>query len=185
MLGLLRDVAVDVLEVPLPDLFEQVALVLGPEGVVALQHHEQEDAQAPQVRVVGHVVLFGDDFGGHVGRRPAKGIDGRRRHRLQTKPEVDQFELLVPVQQDVLGLYVAVHEVEGVQVADGFGDGPEELLGLALRHAVLGLREQVVVERVGPSVLLDQVDLGRTLNDFEQPGDDRVVQFGEDVDLPF
>lgn len=33
-----------VLKMPLADLFEQLALVFGPEGVVALQDHKEEDA---------------------------------------------------------------------------------------------------------------------------------------------
>ena len=41
---LLRDIAVDVFKTSLSDLFEELGLALGAEGVVALQHHVEEDA---------------------------------------------------------------------------------------------------------------------------------------------
>ena len=41
------DVLVDVLELSFANLVEKLVLLFGPEGVVALQHHEEEDAQTP------------------------------------------------------------------------------------------------------------------------------------------
>lgn len=87
--GLVGKVLVDVVEAALPDLIEKVVLVLGPEGVVPLQNHEQEDPQTPQVGVDGHMVPLGDDFGGHVGGGPAEGVDGAGGHRLKAEAEVD------------------------------------------------------------------------------------------------
>lgn len=84
-----RDIVVDVLEAALPDLLEQLVLGLGAEGVVALQHHVQQDAHRPHVRVDGHVVALGDDLGRHVGGRPAEGVDGGRRLGLEAEAEVD------------------------------------------------------------------------------------------------
>ena len=43
-----------------------------------------------------------------------------------------------------------------MQLPEGLGDGPEDLLGLGLGQAVLRFGEQVVVERVGPAVFLDE-----------------------------
>ena len=123
------------------------------------------------------MVFFGHDFRGHVGGRAAEGVDGGGRCRLEAEAEVDQFELFVAVEQDIFGLDIAVDDVALVQVLDGLSDGLEELLSLGLLHPVLRLRQQVVVQRVGPSVLLDQEDLSRTLNHLQQTGDHRVVQF--------
>ena len=181
--ALLGDVVVQVLEVALADLLEQLALALCAEWVVALQDHEEEDAEAPQVGVDGHVVPFGDDFWGHVGGRAAEGVDGAGRDGLEAEAEVDELELPVAVEQDVLGLDVAVHDVALVQVPQRLCDGAEELLGLLLLEAVLRAGEQVVVERVGAAVLLDQVDLGTALNDVDELGDDRVAQLRQDVHL--
>lgn len=57
-LALLRDIVVDVLETSLSDLLEELGLALGAEGVVALQHHVEEDAQRPHVCVDGTVVYL-------------------------------------------------------------------------------------------------------------------------------
>lgn len=111
-----RDVLVDVLELPLLDLLEQLRLALRAEGVVALQDHEHEHAQAPQVGVDRHVVALGDDLRRHVGGGAAEGVDGGRRRGFEAEAEVDQLQLLVAVQQDVLRLDVAVHDLPLVQV---------------------------------------------------------------------
>ena len=183
LLALLRDIVHDVLEVPAPDLLKQLGLVLGAEGVVALQQDVEEDAERPHVGVDGTVVQLGDYFGGHVGGRAAEGVDGAGRDGLEAEAEVDEFELPVAVEQDVLGLDVAVHDVALVQVPQRLCDGAEELLGLLLLEAVLRAGEQVVVERVGAAVLLDQVDLAAALNDVDELGDDRVAQLRQDVHL--
>lgn len=165
----------NVLELSFPDLIEEVVLLPGPERVIALQHNEQKHPQAPKICVVGYVIFFGDDFRGHVGGCSTEGIDSGRGNRLQAEPEINQFELLIAVEQDVFSLDIAVDDIPLVEIADGFGDSLEELLGLGLLHAVLWLGKQVVVEGISPSVLLDQVDLRATLDDFDELGNHRVV----------
>ena len=184
LLALLRDIVHNVLEVPAPDLLEQLGLVLGAEGVVALQQDVEEDAERPHVGVDGTVVQFGDYFGGHVGGRAAEGVDGLVLLAAETEAEVDEFELPVAVDEDVFGLDVAVGDVEVVQVLEGLCDDQEELLGLGLGQAMLGLGEQVVVEGIGAAVLEDEVELCLRFDDVEQLGDGGVGQLSEDVDLP-
>ena len=75
MLGLIRDVLVDVLKLSLFNLLKEVVLALGSEGVVALQDNEKEHPQAPQIGVDGHVVSFGDDLRSHVSGSPTEGVD--------------------------------------------------------------------------------------------------------------
>ena len=124
------------------------------------------------------------DFGGHVGGGPAKGVDSAGGNRLKAETKVDELQLLVPVEQDVLGLDVPVHNISLVQVLDGLGDGPEELLGLLLDQPVLLFGEQVVVEGVGAPVLLDQVYVLVGLDHLQQSSYDGVLQLRDDVDLP-
>lgn len=57
-LALLRDIIDDVLEVPAADLLEELGLVLGAEGIIALEQHVKEDAQRPHVGVHGTVVYL-------------------------------------------------------------------------------------------------------------------------------
>lgn len=182
-LALGRHIAVDVLEVAVADPLEQLVFGLGPEGVIALQHHVEEDAHRPHVRVDGHVVLLGDDLGGHVRGSPAESVNRGRRLRLEAESEIDQLQILVPVQQDVLGLDIAVHDVHRVQVVEGLGDCLEELLGLGFGQSVFGLRKQVIVQRVCAAVFQDQVDLVCGLDCLDELGDHRVVQDRQNIYL--
>lgn len=120
----------DILELPLPDLLEEVVLVLGPEGVVALENHEQEHSETPQVCVDGDMIAFGYDFGSHVGGSTAEGVDGGRRGGLEAEAEIDEFELFVSVKQNVFGFDVPMDDVALVQVLNRFCDCLEELFGL-------------------------------------------------------
>lgn len=48
---------------------------------------------------------------------------------------------------------------------------------------MLRLRQEVVIERIGSAVFLDEEDLGGALDDFYQSGDHWMAQFGQDVDF--
>ena len=48
---------------------------------------------------------------------------------------------------------------------------------------MLWFGEEIVVERVGSSVLLDQKDLNGSFYGVYESGDNWVVEFGKDVDL--
>jgi hypothetical protein len=182
--ALLGGVAVDVLEAAALDLLEEVGLALRAEGVVALQHHVEEDAQRPHVRVDRTVVHLRHDLRSHVGGRPAEGVDGPVSLAPQTEAEVDQLQLPVSVYQNVLRFYIAVDDVQVVQVLQRLRDHQQKLLGLCLGQAVFGLGEQVVVEGVGSPVLEDEVELSLRLDDVDELGDGGVGELGEDVDLP-
>lgn len=90
----------------------------------------------------------------------------------------------IPVQQYIFGLDVPMDDVPFMQIAQGLRDGLEELFGLCFLHSMLRFGEEVVVERVGSSVLLDEVYFGGAFDGVDEFGDDRVVQLGQDVDLP-
>jgi hypothetical protein len=183
-LALLGGVVVDVLEAATLDLLEELLLALGAEGVVALQHHVEEDAQRPHVGVDGRVVYFGDDLRRHVGGGAAEGVDGGGLLAAQTEAEVDQLQLPVAVDEDVLRLDVPVDDVQLVQVRQCLCDHQQKLLGLLLWQTVLWLGEQVVVEGVGAAILQDEVEFGLRLDDVDEFGDGGVAELGQDVDLP-
>ena len=88
------------------------------------------------------------------------------------------------VDQYVFCLDIAMHDVQVMEVQQGLTDHQQKLLGLALRQAVLRLGQQVVVERVGPSVLEDKIELGRSLHHIDKLSDGLVRQLCQDVDLP-
>lgn len=111
-LALVGGVVVDVLELPTFDLLEEFLLALGAEGVVALQHHVEENAQRPHVGVDGRVVHLRNYLRSHVGRRPTESIDGGCLPAAQTEAEVYQFEMPVSVDEYVFCLDVPVDYVQ-------------------------------------------------------------------------
>ena len=131
------------------------------------------------------MISFGDDFRSHVSRSATEGIDEGRWFRFKAEAEVDETELAMPIDEDVLRLDVSMNDVPIMQVFQSFGDGLEEPLGFCLLQSVLGLGEQVVVERISSAVLLDQVDFGRGFDSFDQFGDNWVIEKSQDIDLPF
>lgn len=105
-----------VLELPLPDLLKQLLLSLRSEGVVALQHHEQQDPQRPHVRVDWNMVYLGDDFWCHVSWSATKGINGVRRNRMDAEPKINEFDVLEPIYQNIFSLDVPMNDILIMQV---------------------------------------------------------------------
>ena len=77
----------------------------------SIQESEEKNSECPDVSGGPGVLGFLDYFRCHVGGCSAEGVDGGRGFRLQAESEIDQFQLLVSVQQDVLGFDVSVHDV--------------------------------------------------------------------------
>jgi hypothetical protein len=152
----LRHVLVNILEVPLPNFLKQLVLVFGPKRIIPLQHHKQKHPQRPHIRIHRHVIPFRHDLRSHISGSSAKSIDGAGRSRLQTKTEIDQFNLLVSIQQNVFSLDIPMHNIPSVQVPQSLRNRSEKLLHLNLRQTVLRFRQQIVVEGIGTAVLLNQ-----------------------------
>ena len=97
--------------------------------------------------------------------------------------KVRQLHVAVVVEQDVLGLEVAVHDVERVQVPDG----ADNLRDVKPRER--GVEETLAVqpEEQVPAVdeVHDEVQLLRGLERVSQRDDEGVVDDGEDVSLRF
>ena len=110
----------DVFELPLTDFLKQLVFGLGSEGVVALQHHVEKDAQRPHVCVHRHMVLLGNNFRGHIGWSPTESVNSCRGLRFQTEAKIYQLELFVAVQQDIFCLDVSVYNISFVKVAQSF-----------------------------------------------------------------
>ena len=151
--------------------------MLGPKGVISLQYDEEEHSETPKVSINGYMVFFRNDFRSHIGGCPTKGVNGTRRHWFQAKAEIDQLKLFVSVEQNILGLDIAVDYVPLVQIFEGFSYRFEYLLCLWLLESVLGFREQIIVQGVGAAVLLDQKDLAGAFDGVDKFGYDWVVEF--------
>jgi len=81
----------DILELPLSYLLEEIAFVLRPERVIALQNHEQENTQTPKIGVYRNVVPFGNYLRCHISWSPAESVDGIGRSRLKAEAEINQL----------------------------------------------------------------------------------------------
>jgi len=132
---------------PLPVLAlkaHQVALVLSLSvWVVAEEELEEDDAERPDVRSEGRVVLASEELGGHVGGSAdilVRGLSGVS--EAVAEAEVDDLGLLcVPVEEDVIALNVAVGHALLVHVVDRVQQLREDAEGIRLREAaVLGYR---------------------------------------------
>ena len=95
-------------EPSLADFLEQHAQLVIVEGERAADHRVQNDSAGPDVDVLASIALATDDLGRCIVGRAA----GRReRHAVLHRvgqAEVDQLDVVVFVQQQVLGLQVTV-----------------------------------------------------------------------------
>ena len=106
----------NVLEMPFFNFLEKFILIFCSERVIALQHHVVKDSQGPHVCVDWVVVDFWDDLRSHVRGSATESVDCLPLGTPKTKPEIDQFDLLVSVQQYVFCLDVPVNDVQVVEV---------------------------------------------------------------------
>ncbi len=106
----------NILKLSLFDFFEQFALILRPEGVVALQHDKIQDAQRPHISIHGAMVLLGYDFGRHVSGRSTKCVNGLAFGTAQAEAKIDKLQLPISINQYILSLDIAMDDIPGVQV---------------------------------------------------------------------
>lgn len=183
LLAFLGNVIVYVCKLTFLDFIEQLCLRLGPERVVPLQHHVKEDTQRPHVCVNRTVVDLGYYFRSHVSRGPAESIDCLILFASKTEPEVDQFELTVPVDEYIFCFDIPMDNISAMEIKQGLCDDINELLCLALLEPMFRFGEEVVVKGVGSPVLQHQVQLGLGLDDIDEFGDGVMVKFSQDIDL--
>ena len=129
----------NVLEVSLFNLLEQVTLIFGTEGIIALQHHVIQDSQRPHVCINRTVVHFRYNLRGHVCGSPAKGVYGLLFFTSQTEPKINQFQLLVSIDQDVFGFDISMDDVKAMQILECLCYNKNEFFSLFLLHSMLRL----------------------------------------------
>lgn len=91
----------------------------------------------------------------------------------------------ISIQQYIFGLDVPMDDVPLMQIAQSFCDGLEELFGLCFLHPMLRFGEEIIIKGVGSSILLDEVYFGGAFDGVDEFGNDVVVEFGQDIYLPF
>ena len=143
------------------DLYHERGEGLCHEGQVVGQGEVEQDPQGPSVDARGRVAAGAELLGSHVAGRPDHGPGlGQALDRVAERdPEVSDLELTRGVDEEVLGLEVAVHDPLSVGVLEAAGDLGQEANSLA------ELRAPGLVE--GPSSLDELVDQGQAPADLE------------------
>ena len=130
------------------------------EGVVATQHEEQDDTQRPNVRLVPIIVLFLHDFRGLVRRGPAVDLQATVLWSANTEAEVNEFDVIPLVNNNVLEFEVPVANVLVVKCADGLEELSEEDPGLPLGQDPFGtLKFDILVQADTGDEFLNQIDV--------------------------
>jgi hypothetical protein len=122
---------------PSLDLLEELGFTFGSEGVVALQHYIEEDAEGPHISIDGTVVDFGHDFRCHVGWSSAEGVDSPTLPAAKAKTKIDQLDLLVSIDEDIFCLDIAMDYILIMQIQQSLSNYQYKLLSFGLCQAML------------------------------------------------
>jgi hypothetical protein len=115
--------------VALHDLLVEQLGVRVVEGQVPAEHRVEDHACGPDVHAEPHVLLPRYHLRCRVARRAAGRLEQLVAFVEVAQAEVDDLDVLVLVQQQVLGLEVSVDDAELVDVLDAGDDLLEELAG--------------------------------------------------------
>ena len=184
------------------DLLEELLPVAAVEGGQAREHLVEEGAQGPPVHGAA-VALAVEDLGGEVLRRAAEavGAAGGIRDALLGEAKVREPDVAAGIQQDVLGLQIAVDDVEVVHVVDGqrdfggvearpgFGELPD--LAQVEKQLKRGVSDESPVllatsadagdaHLPAGTVIENEVQLVRRLKGHVQSHDERVLDVAQD-----
>jgi hypothetical protein len=108
------------------DLFEQVRDVLVVKRQAPAQQRIQDHATAPHVHLGARVQAARDDLGRSIVGAPAAGLEEVAVAHHVAQAEVGDLDVALGVEEEVLGLQVAVHDHVAVAVlhaADDLGGG--------------------------------------------------------------
>ena len=148
---------------PLVQQLLQCALVT--EWQLSHDHGVQYDTQTPHVRQFPVVAVSAEEFRRSVGVAARDGVEVLA-DLPPSAAEVGHLEPQFVVQEDVLQLQIAVHQVHTVELCHGKQQVPEELPGVVLAQRSFAVDE------------LSQVSVGTVLHDLEDavPVKDRFVE---------
>ncbi|PLN78809.1 hypothetical protein BDW42DRAFT_174170 [Aspergillus taichungensis] len=176
-----RDVGRHV-EVAGGDLLEEGGDVVVIEGQTADQQHVEDDTATPDVDLGPGVELAGDDLGGGVVGAAAAGLEEVAVGHDVAEAEIGDLDVFLAVDEEVLGLEVAVDDLVAMAVLHGADDLLEELAGLGV-VAAAPLDE--VVEQLALGVLEDHDDVGLGGDDGVEFDDVGMAQQLQVLDLAF
>ena len=150
------------------------------EGHLVVAHFIEQHPQTPNVQGQ-RLVLVGEDFGRKVLPSPANGVPPLVPDDSTRKPEIRDFGRVLLVEQNVLGLEVAVQNAQRVDVLDAPANVAEDEGHLLVAESALPLH--VVEQGALRRVLQHQVDEVAFAQDLVQADDVFVVELRVDFDF--
>ena len=136
ILALFRKVVWEIAET-LVDLVGNCANVVTFERQVAAKDGKQDHPQRPDVCGCSSVSVTRQQLGSGIARRATacfETLSKTRRFPVCTETEIDEFDVVAPVQKHVFWLQISMSESFRVNVGDGTNHLTEESLRVLLRH---------------------------------------------------
>ena len=150
-------------EVSLRDLVEESLHIIVFKGQAPAEHHIKYDPARPDIDLRACVDASTDDFGRSVVWTSTAGCEEIPIAHLVREAEIGDLDIEVVVEENVLGLEVAVDDLEAVRVFDARDDLLEEAPCSLFGHAAVG---DDVVEELATGVFKDEDDVGRGRDHF-------------------
>ena len=138
-----------------------------------MQQLIENDTHRPQVRLEG-VLSDRNDFRGHIVVGPANTLAGVLIAAVAGPPEIAKLDIKIGVEQKVLGLEIAMHNLVLVEVLHAQGSLVKEPKGELLGQT--GVRIYVKIERVVLGELDEHVDHVLHLQEVHKPDNVLVVE---------
>ena len=142
----------NVLEFPTPNLLEKLILVFGSEGVVSLKHHIIQNTKWPHISIYWDMVSLGYNLWGHIGWCPTKSVNSIRWDRMNTKAEINQFQIFMTINENVFSFNISMNYIVFMKIWNRLGNYVQKLFSFSLLHSMFRLREQIIIQRISPSI---------------------------------
>lgn len=162
----------------------EVLRVLALERETAAEHGIEKNAGGPDVGGWAQVVSPLDDLRRHVRRSSAENLQLGLGWRAAAKAKINEFDDLLAVNDDVFKLDVSVRDVALMEIVQSQEKLLDESFGLLFSELPVRLRLQMGVQTLACGVLHDEVNILGRVYALVQFHDVRMVELGQDLDLP-
>eukprot|EP00158_Paraphelidium_tribonemae_P006027 Partr_v1_DN27636_c0_g1_i2_m65048 len=149
-------------EEALVDLLEQGGNVVLIERQPPTQHDKQNHATTPDIHLWPSIQLARNDFGRGIIRRSTTSLEKVPVGHQIGQAKVGQLDVPIPVQQNILGLQVPMHDIMTMTEIHGRYYLLKQPTRVPLGHLAI-LNNQI--EELTPGILHDHDDLGRCSQD--------------------
>lgn len=110
----------NVLEMTSFDFLEQLIFRFCSERIVPLKHHVKEDTERPHISIDRAMIYLRYYLRSHIGWSTTESIDSLLFSTFQTETEINEFELSVPIDQNILCLDIPVNNISVMKIKQSF-----------------------------------------------------------------